>query len=126
MHLDGFFVALLLDIILLVIIFVPLQLGVRKLGFKRYRKDSRSSSAEILEVAETPTLFSIAGDYETNHPKISITYQDITFELGKSTRPLVASVSGSIERGTLCGILGPSGAGKSKRPTRYRDFANEE
>lgn len=125
-HLDGFVVALVLDIILLIIIFVPLHLRVCNLGFKKYHRDSRSGSEEILEAAEGPTLLSIAGDRETDYPNISITYQDITFELGELTRPLVSSVSGSIERGMLCGILGPSGAGKSKRPTRHRDFADEE
>jgi hypothetical protein len=123
-HLDGFVVALVLDIILLIIIFVPTHLRVRNLDFKRYRKDSRPSSDEDLEAVERPTFLSVPGDHETDWPNISITYQDITFELSESTRPLVSSVSGSIERGMLCGILGPSGAGKSRRPAHYREFAN--
>ncbi|KAL5451596.1 hypothetical protein PMIN07_005463 [Paraphaeosphaeria minitans] len=112
-HLDGFVVAMILDIVLLIIVFVPLRLGVSNLDFKKYRKDSQSSSEEVLEVAERPTLLSIPGEHETNYPSISITYEEITFELSELNRPVVSSVSGSIQRGILCGILGPSGAGKT-------------
>jgi ABC-type glutathione transport system ATPase component len=91
-------------------------LGWYRVNRIKHRKDSYSSNEELVTEKDTPTILPIAADQnDTHHPGVSIVYKDIAFEIKGHSRHLVTSVSGSLQKGTLCGILGPSGAGKSKK-----------
>jgi len=45
---------------------------------------------------------------------LSFEFQDLGFKPPKSTKPILADVSGTINAGSLWGVMGASGAGKCK------------
>ena len=45
---------------------------------------------------------------------LSFEFQDLSFKPPKSTKPILSDVSGTINAGSLWGVMGASGAGKCK------------
>ncbi|KAH8702827.1 hypothetical protein GQ44DRAFT_631213 [Phaeosphaeriaceae sp. PMI808] len=113
-NLEGFVVALILDILLMVFIFAPGKLGFFQIKGKNHYKDDHFSDEDCVPVGDTPIF--LPTDRYNNEPKhagICVSYTGVSFEINQPSRFLISSVTGNLQKGTLCGILGPSGAGKT-------------
>ncbi|KAF2470518.1 uncharacterized protein BDR25DRAFT_262454 [Lindgomyces ingoldianus] len=139
--LDGFLVALIFDLLILALVFVPTsKLFVRVIPRKAHKglkSDESTCESQLKTIegdiagnpdndpanpdsdgaesaADLQDFVSTVAEYNDGGENgLSIGFNAIGFTVEKHSKRLISAISGKFEKGTLCGILGPSGAGKS-------------